>query len=306
MPRLPSKHTVQYYEVKGSRSVYSQGWKAGTLHKAGDDFSKDVWELYNLNEDFNERVNLAAKYPDKLKEFQALFDEQAALYNIYPLKDLSTPIFPPRPYDGQQHIVFYPDNTTLVELAAPEFKNTSFDITADVVLSGTSPRESFSPPADARSGLSLFLQQGKLHFTYNNGWSTYTASSAALALKPGHASFKVQYAFNAQKKSGVATLYLNDTKVGEGKIEKVGTTLSAREGLNIGLDDLTPVSSTYKVPYAFTGTINQVVIDLKPAAGYVLRNEMLMRLAQTIFAIVLASFAGILVGHTSLTLKGKD
>ena len=31
-----------------------------------------------------------------------------------------------------------------------------------------------------------------------------------------------------------------------------------------------------------------------------------MRLAQTISAIALASFAGILVGHTSLTLKGKD
>jgi arylsulfatase len=237
------------------------------LHKAGSDFNKDVWELYNLNEDFNERVNVAAKYPDKLKELQALFDEQAALYNIYPLKDLSTPIFPPRPYDGQQHIVLYPDNTTLVELAAPEFKNTSFDITADVVLSGASAEGVLLSTGGRESGLSLFVQQGKLHFTYNNGWSTYTVSSGVLALNPGHASFKAQYAFNAQTKSGVATLYLNDTKVGEGKVEKVGTTLFGHEGLNIGLDDLTPVSATYSVPFGFTGTINQVVVDLKPGAG---------------------------------------
>lgn len=265
--KAASRHTVQYYEVKGSRSVYSNGWKAGTLHKPGDDFNKDVWELYNLNEDFNERVNLASKHPEKLKELQALFDEQAALYNIYPLKDLSTPIFPPRPFDGRQHVVLYPDNTTLVELAAPEFRNTSFDITADVVLSGTSAEGVLLSTGGRESGLSLFLQQGKLHFTYNNGWSTYTVSSGTLALKPGRTSFKVQYAFSAQSKSGVATLYLNDVKVGEGKVERVGTTLFGHEGLNIGLDDLTPVSNAYRVPFAFNGTINQVAIDLKPVAG---------------------------------------
>ncbi|HTF21735.1 MAG TPA: sulfatase-like hydrolase/transferase [Chryseolinea sp.] len=265
--KAPSKHTIQYYEVKGSRSVYSNGWKAGTLHQAGSDFAKDVWELYNLNEDFNERVNLAAKYPEKLKELQTLFDEQAVRFNIYPLKDLSTPIFPPRPYDGRQHIVFYPDNTTLVELAAPEFRNTSFDITADVVLPGTSTEGVLLSTGGRESGLSLFLQQGKLHFTYNNGWSTYTVSSGALMLKPGKALFKVQYAFSAQSKSGVATLYLNEVKVGEGKVQKVGTTLFGHEGLNVGLDDLTPVSPTYSVPYGFTGSINQVTIDLKPSAA---------------------------------------
>jgi hypothetical protein len=50
-------------------------------------FDKDVWELYNLNEDFNERVNLASKYPEKLNELKALFDEEARKYNVYPLID---------------------------------------------------------------------------------------------------------------------------------------------------------------------------------------------------------------------------
>src|SRR6188768_788600 len=52
--KAPSKHTLQHYEVLGSRSIYKDGWKAATLHKKGEPFTSDVWELYNLNEDFNE------------------------------------------------------------------------------------------------------------------------------------------------------------------------------------------------------------------------------------------------------------
>ena len=94
-----SRHKVQYYYIYGSRSIYKDGWKAEVYHNTkffnplgtkGDttrDYSKDTWELYNLNEDFNERVDLAKKYPEKLKELQDLFDEQAKVNNIYPFID---------------------------------------------------------------------------------------------------------------------------------------------------------------------------------------------------------------------------
>lgn len=102
----PSRHTEQYYYIFGARSIYKDGWKAETLHHpdildltrngvtfGGKDsttahgFDKDVWELYNLNEDFNERVDLAKQRPEKLAALQALFDENARKYNIYPLID---------------------------------------------------------------------------------------------------------------------------------------------------------------------------------------------------------------------------
>jgi arylsulfatase len=98
-----SKHTEQYYYIFGSRSLYKDGWKAGTFHhpdyiderlkdsatlaKIPRNFDNDVWELYNLNEDFNERVDLAKKYPEKLKALQAQFDADAKKYNLYPLID---------------------------------------------------------------------------------------------------------------------------------------------------------------------------------------------------------------------------
>lgn len=101
--KAASRHTDQYYYIFGSRSIYKDGWKAETYHhpdfldEAGvlsgktapveRDFDKDVWELYNLNDDFNERIDLAKKYPEKLEALKALFDQEAKRYNIYPFID---------------------------------------------------------------------------------------------------------------------------------------------------------------------------------------------------------------------------
>lgn len=96
-----SRHTEQYYYIFGSRSIYKDGWKAAAAHhpdnvdlsafqtqaRPESNFDKDKWELYNLNEDFNERVDLAQKNPQKLAELKALFDATAKKYNIYPMID---------------------------------------------------------------------------------------------------------------------------------------------------------------------------------------------------------------------------
>jgi len=102
--KAESLHKVQYYYIFGNRAIYKDGWKAAAAHAnpftspniAGKDqapevsnFDTDVWELYNLNEDFNERNNLAKKYPEKLAELKKLFDEQAKENNLYPLIDWS-------------------------------------------------------------------------------------------------------------------------------------------------------------------------------------------------------------------------
>lgn len=98
-----AKHTQQYYTIYGNRAIYKDGWKASAAHhpngidlfaftddakkEISDDPDKDVWELYNLDDDFNERINLAAKYPGKLKELKALYDADAVKYHVYPLLD---------------------------------------------------------------------------------------------------------------------------------------------------------------------------------------------------------------------------
>ncbi|HEX8059221.1 MAG TPA: hypothetical protein VF481_21305, partial [Novosphingobium sp.] len=48
-------------------------------------FDENAWELYNLNEDFTERLNLAQRYPEKVAELRALFEKEAQAHNLYPL-----------------------------------------------------------------------------------------------------------------------------------------------------------------------------------------------------------------------------
>ncbi len=98
-----SRHNQQYYTIFGNRAIYKDGWKAAAAHHPNslelfvyadepkpsveNNPDKEVWELYNLNEDFNERNDLAKKHPEKLKELKALYEADAAKYNIYPLVD---------------------------------------------------------------------------------------------------------------------------------------------------------------------------------------------------------------------------
>ncbi|RFM28189.1 arylsulfatase [Deminuibacter soli] len=101
--QAPARHTEQYYYIFGARAIYKDGWKAEAFHRPDiidendfkdatrkpytRDYDKDVWELYNVNEDFNERTDLAQKYPEKLAELKSQFDADARRYNIYPFID---------------------------------------------------------------------------------------------------------------------------------------------------------------------------------------------------------------------------
>lgn len=264
--KAASRHTLQYYEVLGTRAIYKDGWKAGVLHKRGEPFTTDVWELYNINEDFNERFNLATKNPAKLKELQDLFDSEAAKYNIYPLKDGTGPIptVGPSLYDNREQVILYPGLSTIVELAAPKLHNRSFNITADVIIPAKGAEGVLFSTGGLASGISLFIQNGKPVFVYNTGVEKYTIA-ATQAVTPGKASIKFEFTYTKGEPSGLGNgvLYINDVKVGEGKVNRTVSSIYAHEGLNLGFDDLTPVADTYKAPFAFTGTLNKIILDLK-------------------------------------------
>ena len=102
--KAASTHKIQYHYLFGTGAIYNDGWKAefnyhpdfvdlfGTYPKPKtivNNAGKETWELYNLNEDFNENVDLAKKNPEKLKELQSLFDQEAQKNNVYPLVNWS-------------------------------------------------------------------------------------------------------------------------------------------------------------------------------------------------------------------------
>jgi arylsulfatase len=96
----PARRTTQYYFLYGSGAIYQEGWKASfgyrpdfidlyqtyPVPQTAENFAgKEVWELYNVNEDPTELNDLAKSNPAKLKELQALFDAEAEKNQVYPL-----------------------------------------------------------------------------------------------------------------------------------------------------------------------------------------------------------------------------
>lgn len=90
-----SKHRIQYYETGASRALYKDGWKVSAYHPLGTSYKDDVWELYDMEHDFNELYNVAKKFPQKLKELKEAFEIEARKYHVYPLHDSW---FPANPY----------------------------------------------------------------------------------------------------------------------------------------------------------------------------------------------------------------
>ena len=83
--KAPSRHKTQYFEMMGQWALYHDGWLLSTkVNRAPweafgvanpDPLNNQVLELYDLNKDFSQSQNIAAKYPEKVKEMKALFIE---------------------------------------------------------------------------------------------------------------------------------------------------------------------------------------------------------------------------------------
>ena len=68
-------HTVQYFEMFGSRALYQDGWKAVTFIRSststgGRDpdasYEDDIWELYHVESDPSETEDLAKAEPERV------------------------------------------------------------------------------------------------------------------------------------------------------------------------------------------------------------------------------------------------
>ena len=135
----------QYFEVFSNRAIYDKGWIATAQHTfpwrqdyAPGNWENDQWELYNIDEDFSEANDLAAQYPEKLAELKALFDEEAAKNHVYPLDDRGVGrLISPKPSAGgsdpnRTHFTYHAGAVRLAETAAPNTKNRSHTISADI------------------------------------------------------------------------------------------------------------------------------------------------------------------------------
>ena len=72
----------------GKRNSPTQAASSPGICNSHEAFDENAWELYNLNDDSTERIDLAKKYPEKLAELKAEFEAQAKAHNLYPVHHL--------------------------------------------------------------------------------------------------------------------------------------------------------------------------------------------------------------------------
>src|SRR5258707_14264011 len=129
--------------MMSNRGIYNEGWYANTtppvapwvLNSAMPDINAYNWELYNLNADYSQANDLAAQMPDKVKQMQALFLQEAAKYNVLPLDNSSfARAIAPRPSAtaGQTVFTYSGEMAGIPTGNTPNILNRSFKITANV------------------------------------------------------------------------------------------------------------------------------------------------------------------------------
>ena len=274
----PSKRYLQYFEMFGNRALYHDGWIACCRHGrlpwisfGSADFAEDKWELYNIAEDFSESVDLAAKYPEKLRELQDLFFAEAAKYNILPLDDRfierADVTLRPSYFYGRKNVTFYPGMVRLPEGSAPKTHNVTHTITVDAQIPDNGAEGVLVCLGGDTAGWSLYLMDGKLVYHYN--WfdvERYEIVSKK-NVPTGKVRLKCEFINESKILGGPATVILsiNDEQVGKGKVEKQIRGRFGVESLDVGVDACSPVSKAYsdKRPFWFTGTIEKVCFDFE-------------------------------------------
>ena len=276
--KAPENHLTQYFEMFGNRGVYSEGWLAGTVHRAPWEttvrapLKDDKWELYDTKSDFSLTNDLASKNPEKLHEMQAIFMREAIANHVLPIDDRTfergNPELAGRPdlMAGRKSLTVYDGMFAIPENAFINVKNSSFSITADVVAPDQPANGVLVAQGGRFGGWSLYVKDGKPIFHYNFlGLKRFTVTSAK-PLAPGKATILFDFAYDGggPGKGGTGTLFVNGEKVGQGRIEVTQCcAFSATEGADVGLNTGTPVSPDYRNPFRFNGKIEKVTIDLK-------------------------------------------
>jgi arylsulfatase A-like enzyme len=281
--KAPTRHTVQYFELVGNRAIYKDGWMASTTplrlpwvtsgyEPNPDDFK---WELYNINEDFSQANNLAEKNPGKLKELQDAFDVEAKKYNVYPLDSSFAsridPAIRPSLTRGRTEFTYYPGMIRIPEGSAPNFKNKSWAIGAEITIPDNGASGVLATIGGRFGGWALLMQDSKPQFVYafsNQPQDKFRVVSDQ-PIPPGNhvVRFRFKYDGGGIGKGATGTLFVDGKQVAQGQIPRtIPTRFSLDETFDVGEDTGTPVVEAYadKMPFPFTGTLKKFVAILEP------------------------------------------
>jgi arylsulfatase len=266
---IASAHTTQYFEILGNRAIYQDGWVAAAQHSMpwiynAKDFAHDRWELYHVAEDFSEARDLASRQPQKLAELKSLFDREARRNEVYPLGgSAAESVLPPR-----EEFVFYPGLPRVPVKSLSTSFGASFRIIAETVIPSEGAEGVLFSYGNRWEGFVLYAKGSHLIYENHvaNSRRETIVSNATLPEGRVVATFEFVAGQRAQEAwmpaTGEGRLSINGRPVGNGQLTLKPSPLYYGS-LGVGRAFGSSVSPNFEPPFAFTGALEKVTVQLQ-------------------------------------------
>lgn len=296
---VPSQHVTQYFEMMGHRSIYHDGWRAvcpwpgpsfaesGLFFGAPIDHDKlaeldaNGWELYHVNEDAAENHNVAVQNRPKLIEMIAMWYVEAGKYDVLPIDSRGTQRFGderPKIAVDRPSFTLYPRTQGVPSNAVPSILNRPHSIAAQVDIPKGGAEGVLLSQGGNDGGYSFYVQDGKLRYAYNYvGRNLYYVESKN-AVPAGQHELRFEFEVTGKPDvphgkgaPGRGQLYIDGKLVGQADIPLTNPiSLGLLSAFSCGADMGAAVTPKYKPPFAFTGAIHSVKVDV---SGELIKDE---------------------------------
>lgn len=273
-PQAPAPRRTQYFEMLGSRAIYHDGWKATTDHvgpqlsierqlvDGSHDLEQDHWALFDLERDFAEAHDVGAQHPERLRALTELWWAEAGRNNVLPVLDSflgRITALEPSPWGPRWRTVLRPGGGPVSEDALPPLGG-GFRLRAEVEV-GERAAGVVCALGDWSNGWACYLLDGRPVIAFNILGELFRYA-AAEPVAAGRRAIVAEYQW--ARAGSRLTLSVDGAPVAEGPLPR---RLPMRwqiggAGLLVGRDRGFPVCDDYQPPFAFSGTIDRVVVEV--------------------------------------------
>jgi arylsulfatase len=273
------RHRQQYFEMFINRAMYADGWWAASRTAIPwESGSKEIdpdtarWELYHIDQDFAQAKDLATTEPKKLRELQDLWWAEAAKYNVLPMDGrkiirLNAEMMGrPTPTKGRTSFDYYPGTEALPAGSAPNILNKSWSATVTFAAGKEKANGALWSMGASDGGFGIYTTKGKVVFVANYLGQKIIRVESKKSIPSGKVTVRGEFTYDGGGigKGGTLSLFMNDEKVGEARMEQTqALSLGLGGTLDVGVDTGSAVDETYKPPFRFNGTIEKVTIEVK-------------------------------------------
>ena len=289
--KAPSRHKTQYFEMMGQWALYHEGWLLSTkVNRAPweafgpanpDPLNNQVLELYDLNKDFSQSQDIAAKYPDKVKEMKQDVHRGSEEVSGLPAGRLgggphrgAAPEHHRRPHGVRLHAA---DDRPAAGRFAARCSNASYTITADIEVPEGGAEGMILTSGGRFAGYGFYLLKGKPVFLWNLIDLKRIKWEGPDALTPGKHTLEFDFKYDGLG-VGHARLQQHERprpprhrhaqggrqgSAARRCRETLPMILQWDESFDIGSDTLTGVNDEdYKPPFTLTAKLNKLTIKV--------------------------------------------